>query len=79
MSVEEDVKEVIVQTLSVKPEEVKMEENLSDSLGVDSTEMVDLTVALEKKFGVKIEAKEITKSSSPQDIVTLIEGKRTAS
>ncbi|MBU4310137.1 acyl carrier protein [bacterium] len=79
MSVEEEVKEVIVQTLSVKPEEVKVEEKLSDSLGVDSTEMVDLTVALEKKFGVKIDAKEITKSSSPQEIVTLIESKKAAS
>jgi acyl carrier protein len=79
MSVEEDVKEVIVQTLSVKPEEVKMEEKLSDSLGVDSTEMVDLTVALEKKLGVKIDAKEITKSSSPKEIVTLIESKKAAS
>lgn len=79
MSVEEDVKEVIVQTLSVKPEEVKMEEKLSDSLGVDSTEMVDLTIALEKKLRVKIEAKEITKSSSPQEIVTLIESKKAAS
>ncbi|MBU4560881.1 acyl carrier protein [bacterium] len=79
MSVEEEVKEAIVQTLSVKPEEVKVEEKLSDSLGVDSTEMVDLTVALEKKFGVKIDAKEITKSSSPQEIVTLIESKKAAS
>lgn len=76
MSVAEDVQEVIVQTLSVKPEEVKLEENLADSLGVDSTEMVDLTVALEKKFGVKIDAKEITKSSSPQEIANLIESKK---
>ena len=77
MSVQQQVQEVIVQTLSVKPEEIKIEQTLYDSLGVDSTEIVDLRVALEKKFALTIEAKEITKSSSPKDIVGLIENKRT--
>ncbi len=76
MAVEEDVQEVIVQTLSVKPEEIKVDEKLYDSLGVDSTEIVDLRVALEKKFSVKIDAKEITKFSTPRDIAALIEGKK---
>jgi acyl carrier protein len=75
MAVEQDVTEVIVQTLSVKPDEVKLDEKLYDSLGVDSTEMVDLRVALEKKFGIKLEAKEVAKDSVLRDIVVLIEGK----
>ena len=78
MAIEKDVKEVIIQTLSVKPEEIKLDKNLYDSLGVDSTEMVDLRVALEKKFSIKIDGKEITKSSSPKEIVTLVENKRDA-
>ncbi|MEA3328707.1 MAG: acyl carrier protein [Candidatus Omnitrophota bacterium] len=78
MAVEEDVKEVIIQTLSVKPEEVKLDKNLYDSLGVDSTEMVDLRIALEKKFGIKIEGKEIGKTSSPDDIIKVIGSKRKA-
>lgn len=79
MSVEQQVQEVIVQTLSVKPEEIKKDQALYDCLGVDSTEIVDLRVALEKKFAVKIDAKEITKSSSLQDIISLIENKRAPS
>lgn len=78
MSLEQDVQEVIVQTLSVKAEEVKSDQKLYDSLGVDSTEMVDLRVALEKKFGIKIDAKQITKDSSPKDIISVVESKRTA-
>lgn len=76
MSVEQALKEVIVQTLSVKPEEIKLDEKLEDSLGIDSTEIVDLKVALEKRFGLKIEAKEITKFSSPKEIISLIESKQ---
>lgn len=77
MSVEQDVKEVIVQTLSVRPEEIKDDEKLYDSLGADSTEIVDLRVALEKRFAIKIDGKELTKFSSPKEIISLIENKKT--
>lgn len=76
MPVEQDVKGVIAQTLSVKPEEVNLDVTLNDSLSVDSTEMVDLRVALEKKFAVKIAASEITKNSSPKEIINLIQSKK---
>ena len=79
MSVEQDIKEIIVQTLSVKPEEIETDKTLYDSLGVDSTEIVDLRVTLEKKFGIKIDSKEITKFNSPSDIINLVESKRSAS
>jgi acyl carrier protein len=78
MSVEQGVREVIIEILSVQPEEIKIDEKLSDSLGVDSTEMVNVILALEKKFGVRIDDKQITKNSSVRDIVTLIESKRAA-
>lgn len=78
MSVEQRVRELIMEILSVQPEEIKMNEKLSDSLGVDSTEMVNLILALEKKFGVHISDKQITKYSSPQEIISIIESKRAA-
>ena len=75
MSFEQAVNEIIVQTLQVNPEEVKPDGKLYDSLGVDSTEIVDLRVALEKKFEIKIGAQEITKFNSPQEIANLITSK----
>ena len=78
MALEQEVKDVIIQTLSVKAEEVKMEQSLYDCLGMDSTEIVDLRVALEKRFAVKINPGELTKDSSPQQIVSLIESKKGA-
>jgi acyl carrier protein len=76
MSVEQDIREIIMETLSVQPEEIKMDEKLSDSLGVDSTEMVNVVLSLEKKFSVHIDDKQITKFSSLRDIITLMESKR---
>ncbi|MCJ7546449.1 MAG: acyl carrier protein [Deltaproteobacteria bacterium] len=78
MSVDQGVRELIIEILSVQPEEIKMDEKLSDSLGVDSTEMVNVILALEKKFDLHIEDKQITKFSSLRDIITLIESKRAA-
>jgi acyl carrier protein len=78
MSVEPGVQELIIEILSVQPEEIKMDEKLSDSLGVDSTEMVNVILALEKKFGVRIDDKQITKNSSVRDIIAVIESKRAA-
>jgi len=72
MSVEQNVREIIIEILSVQPEEIKMDEKLSDSLGVDSTEMVNVVIALEKKFGVHIDDKQITKVSSPREIIALL-------
>jgi len=78
MSVEQGVREIIIEILSVQPEEIKMDEKLSDSLGVDSTEMVNVILSLEKKFGVHVYDKQITKFSSLRDIIAVIESKGAA-
>jgi acyl carrier protein len=72
MSVEQDVEAIITQILNVLPEEFKLDERLYDSLGVDSTEIVELVITLEKKFSIEIEDKRITKFSSPREIITLV-------
>ena len=75
MSVDQDVLALMVQILSIQPEEIAMDERLCDSLGVDSTEMVELVIVLEKKFGITIEDEQITKFSSPREIIVLMEQK----
>ena len=76
MALKEEVLGVIAKTLDVKEEELEEGKSLYDSVGVDSTEMVELVVSLGKHFGVKVETSEVTKFSSPQDIVNVIETKK---
>jgi len=76
MALKEDVVNAIADILDVKVDELADTEKLYDSVGVDSTEMVELCVSLGKKFGVKIAANEISKSSTPLEITTLIEKKK---
>jgi acyl carrier protein len=75
MEIKEKVRGTLVSLLKVKPEELKDDVSLQDSIGVDSTEMVEAVIALEKAFNVKLSPKEITKFSSPNDIERIIQGK----
>ena len=69
------VKEVLANLLKVKIAELKDDVSLQNSIGVDSTEMVESVIALEKSFGVKLSPKEITKNSTINDIASNIEQK----
>ena len=75
MELKAQIKETLVKLLKVKPEELKDEVSLLDSIGVDSTEMVETVIALEKAFGKKLSPKEITKFSTINDIEKIISAK----
>lgn len=76
MALKDDVVNAIADILDVDASELNDSEKLYDSIGVDSTEMVELCVSLGKRFGVKIATNEITKSSTPLEITALIEKKK---
>lgn len=75
MDIKQEIKNTIVGTLNVRADELKEGVSLENSLGVDSTEIVELTVSLSKKFNVKIADKEISKKSTLGDIETIIKSK----
>ena len=48
------VNEVFVESFEIKKEVLKPEAKIFNDLGLDSLDIVDLVVALQKKFGVTI-------------------------
>jgi len=78
MELKNKIKDTLVQLLKVRPEELKDDVSLVNSIGVDSTEMVEAVIALEKTFGTKLSPKEITKNCSLNDIEKIIQSKLTA-
>lgn len=73
MSVFEDVRDVVVEQLSVSPESVKMESKIIEDLGADSLDVVELVMALEEKFNIEIPDSEAEKLIQIQDVVNYIE------
>jgi acyl carrier protein len=70
MSLEEKIRDIIVDKLGVAPEKVKPEANFIDDLGADSLDTVELVMAFEEEFNVEIpddDAQKITTVKSAMD------------
>ncbi len=75
MDTKNKIRDLLVNLLRVKPEQLKDDVNLQDSIGVDSTEMVEAVIALEKAFNTKLSPKEITKFCTINDIEKIVSSK----
>jgi acyl carrier protein len=69
---EQKVCEIIAEQLGVDLSDVTMEKNLMEDLGADSLDIVDLVMAFEDEFGVKISDQDLSKIKTVRDIVEAI-------
>jgi len=72
MSVEQKVKEIIVEQLSVGEEEVVPEASFVDDLGADSLDLVELIMVMEEKFEQEIPDEDAEKLQTVQDAINYI-------
>jgi acyl carrier protein len=75
-TVEEKVREIVVDQLGVKPEQVTPEAKFIEDLGADSLDVVELVMALEEEFGHEIPDEEAEKLTTVGDVVKYIEDLR---
>lgn len=67
------VKEIIAEELGVELEEINASSNLTDDLGADSLDAVELVMAIEEEFDVEISDEVAANIKTVQDIITLLE------
>ena len=72
-SVEERVKQIIVEQLGVDEAEVTPTASFVDDLGADSLDQVELVMALEEHFGVEIPDEDAEKLRTVQDAIAYID------
>jgi acyl carrier protein len=72
-SVEEKVKQIIVEQLGVDEAEVTPNASFIDDLGADSLDTVELVMAFEEAFDIEIPDEEAEKIKSVSDAVGYIE------
>ena len=72
-SIEDKVKNIIVEQLGVDEKEVKPEAHFVDDLGADSLDVVELVMALEEEYDMEITDEEAEKIRTVQDVVNYIE------
>lgn len=71
----EKVRTLLVGQLGVDEDKVTMEASISDDLGADSLDVVDLIMSLEEEFDVEIPDEDVENMKTVGDVVKYIEAK----
>lgn len=72
MMVFDKVKEIIAEELGVEEDKILMESDLSENLGADSLDAIELIMAIEEAFDIEIPDNEATKIKLVSDIVNFL-------
>jgi len=75
-SIEEKVRDIIVEQLSVNAEQVTPQAKFIEDLGADSLDVVELVMAFEEQFSVEVPDEDAEKLQTVGDVVKYIEDKQ---
>lgn len=74
-SIEEKVKDIIVEQLGVNPEQVTTSASFIEDLGADSLDTVELVMAFEEEFSVEVPDEDAEKLQTVGNVVDYIKEK----
>lgn len=69
----ETLKNVLVEELQLDPEEITLDAELANDLGINSIELADLVMLCEDKFNIEIEDGDLHKLVTVGDVVEYLE------
>lgn len=73
--VKEKVMEILAEELGLELDEINMDSNLQDDLGADSLAVVEVVMAFEDEFDIKIPEEDTTKLMTVKDIIEYLDSK----
>ena len=73
MSLEDDVKAIVVEQLGVSPEDVKENSSFIEDLNADSLDLTELIMTLEEKFAFEISENESEQLRTVGDVIKYIQ------
>ena len=69
----ETLKNILVEELQLDPEEITLEAELANDLGINSIELADLVMLCEDKFNLEIDDDDIHEFITVNDVVEYLE------
>src|SRR3989338_8178251 len=69
MAVEEKVKEILIAQLDVKPEQITPNARISEDLGADSLDTIELVMAFEEEYGIEIPDEKAERLRTVGDVI----------
>ncbi|MDE1921567.1 MAG: acyl carrier protein [Candidatus Omnitrophica bacterium] len=74
--IENKLKCIFKKVLDIKESEIIPGAKLDEALGIDSTEMVEISVCIKKELGVPLKDNELKKTHSFNDLVGILKAKQ---
>jgi acyl carrier protein len=71
--IDQRVKDIVVEQLGVKPDQVTPQAKFIEDLGADSLDTVELVMALEEEFGIEVPDEQAEKLQSVGDVIKYVE------
>lgn len=75
MSVMDRLQKIIVDQLGVDADQITPDASITDDLGADSLDRVELVMAIEGEFNIEIPDEDAEKIETVQDAVSYVTGK----
>jgi acyl carrier protein len=69
----EKVKTIIAEELGIEADDINMDSDLTEDLGADSLDAIELIMEIEAQFDCEIDDSEATKIKQVSDIVNYLE------
>jgi len=66
------IKKLLTEDLQIAPDEITMDAELINDLGINSLELADLVLMCEEKFGIEIKDDDIHKFITVGDVVNYL-------
>ena len=74
-SIEQKVKDIIVEQLSVEADQINADAKFIEDLGADSLDTVELVMAFEEEFSIEVPDEEAEKLQKVGDVISYVESK----
>jgi len=69
----DEVKEILVDQLDVNADDIELTSSLSDDLGADSLDAIDIVMTVEDQYSIEVPDEIIKNMKTVEDIVSYIE------
>ena len=75
IGLEQKLKALFKKVLDINADDISPDAKLDQSLGIDSTEMVEISVGIKKEFGIALADNELKKTHTFREIAQIIRTK----
>ena len=76
MTIEQEVKDIIVEQLGVDADDVTPEKSFEEDLNADSLDLTELIMTFEERFGFEISEEDAEKLKTVKDVIDYIEERK---